>query len=69
MSAPEGLTHARGATSDVALQDRSTAVHDVRRISRRFAMNTLRHVLAVGAALFVAGFAADAQIPRTTSTV
>ncbi|NUO39559.1 MAG: hypothetical protein HOQ17_13680, partial [Gemmatimonadaceae bacterium] len=31
-------------------------------------MNTLRHVFAAGAALLVAGSAAGAQIPRTTST-
>jgi hypothetical protein len=48
---------------------RYTAVHDVRRISRRFAMNTLRHVLTVGAALLVAGSTADAQLRRSTSTV
>ena len=32
-------------------------------------MNTLRHVLAVGAALFVAGSTADAQLRRSTGTV
>jgi hypothetical protein len=32
-------------------------------------MNTLRHALAVGAALLVAGTAADAQVRRTTGTV
>ena len=32
-------------------------------------MNTVRHVLAAGAALFVAASAADAQIPRSTATV
>jgi hypothetical protein len=49
-------------------QGRFTAAHDARRISRRITMNSLRHVLAVGAALFVAGSTADAQLRRTTTT-
>jgi hypothetical protein len=50
-------------------QDRFTAVHDARRFSRRSTMSSLRHVLAVGAALLVAGSAADAQVRRNTGTV